>query len=80
MKDKLFDVLKYYIAKFILLGIENKEEEKLYGSYEKFIYYRAYRASDLKDTYPRNRPFFQTVSYDRILNEEQRDVLNKMFN
>ena len=80
MKDKLFDVLKYYIAKFILLGIENKEEEKLYGSYEKFIYFQAYRDSDLKDTYPINRPFFQTVSYDRILNEEQRDVLNKMFN
>ena len=79
MKDKLFDVLKYYIAKFILLGFENKEDEEIYGSYERFIYYRAYRDSDLKDTYPINRPFFQTVSYDRILNEEQRDLLYEMF-
>lgn len=79
MKDKLFDVLMYYIAKFILLGLENKEDEKIYGSYEKFIYFQAYRDSDSKDTYLINRPFFQTVTYDRILNEEQRDLLYKMF-
>lgn len=84
MNKEFVELMKYYAAVYIVRALEEEKGSNYSNErevrYEWQIFYVAYDASYIKKPSSWVKPFFQTVKYDNVLDEIQREVLHQLFN